>query len=130
MRFARGFKGVAQVREERSRRKNGVFGTHLVNEFTAPLQILFPVFTGIAEGSSMLLNFRAICHIVAAGDGFKCGLRRAHTQRDGGVSDMTDTVAAAGAKGFHIDAETYERMYAESIRDPEAFWREHGKRID
>jgi len=43
---------------------------------------------------------------------------------------MTDTVAAAGAKGFHIDAETYERMYAESIRDPEAFWREHGKRID
>jgi acetyl-CoA synthetase len=43
---------------------------------------------------------------------------------------MADTVAAAGTKGFHIDAETYERMYAESIRDPEGFWREHGKRID
>ncbi|MBE0453563.1 acetate--CoA ligase [Roseovarius autotrophicus] len=43
---------------------------------------------------------------------------------------MADTVAGAGAKGFHIDADTYARMYAESIRDPEGFWREHGKRID
>jgi acetyl-CoA synthetase len=43
---------------------------------------------------------------------------------------MADTVAAAGTKGFHIDAETYARMYAESIRDPEGFWREQGKRID
>ncbi|MBC7131689.1 MAG: acetate--CoA ligase [Roseovarius sp.] len=43
---------------------------------------------------------------------------------------MADTVAATGSRGFHIDAEAYARMYAESIRDPEAFWGEHGKRID
>jgi len=30
----------------------------------------------------------------------------------------------------HIDAASYEEMYAASINDPEAFWGEHGKRID
>jgi len=30
----------------------------------------------------------------------------------------------------HIDAAKYEEMYAASINDPEAFWGEHGKRID
>jgi acetyl-CoA synthetase len=30
----------------------------------------------------------------------------------------------------HIDAPAYARMYAESVRDPEAFWGEHGKRLD
>jgi acetyl-CoA synthetase len=30
----------------------------------------------------------------------------------------------------HIDAPAYKRMYAESVRDPEAFWGEHGKRLD
>ncbi|MDK3072060.1 acetate--CoA ligase [Sedimentitalea sp. JM2-8] len=30
----------------------------------------------------------------------------------------------------HIDAATYDEMYAASISDPEAFWGEHGKRID
>jgi acetyl-CoA synthetase len=29
-----------------------------------------------------------------------------------------------------IDNETYEKWYEQSINDPEAFWREHGKRID
>ncbi|MBK0326664.1 acetate--CoA ligase [Rhodobacteraceae bacterium F11138] len=29
-----------------------------------------------------------------------------------------------------IDAAAYDRMYAASIQDPEAFWDEHGKRID
>ena len=43
---------------------------------------------------------------------------------------MADTVAGAGARKFHIDADTYARMYAESIRDSEGFWRQHGKRID
>jgi acetyl-CoA synthetase len=28
----------------------------------------------------------------------------------------------------HVDAPAYARMYAESVRDPEAFWGEHGKR--
>ncbi|MBT0958635.1 acetate--CoA ligase [Alphaproteobacteria bacterium KMM 3653] len=30
----------------------------------------------------------------------------------------------------HADADTYERMYAQSVSDPEGFWGEHGKRID
>ncbi|MCF1707877.1 acetate--CoA ligase [Tabrizicola sp. J26] len=30
----------------------------------------------------------------------------------------------------HIDAAKYEKMYAASIADPDAFWGEHGKRID
>lgn len=30
----------------------------------------------------------------------------------------------------HITAETYAKMYAESVKDPEAFWAEHGKRVD
>ena len=28
------------------------------------------------------------------------------------------------------DAESYQRMYAQSIDDPETFWAEHGKRVD
>ena len=30
----------------------------------------------------------------------------------------------------HIDAAKYEEMYAQSVADPDAFWAEHGKRID
>ena len=29
----------------------------------------------------------------------------------------------------HVDAAKYETMYAASVADPEAFWREHGKRL-
>ncbi|MFQ6551831.1 acetate--CoA ligase [Aestuariibius insulae] len=36
----------------------------------------------------------------------------------------------AFASTAHIDAATYEEMYAASIEDPEGFWGEHGKRID
>ncbi|MFL4471786.1 acetate--CoA ligase [Tateyamaria armeniaca] len=36
-----------------------------------------------------------------------------------------ETVARA-----HVDAAKYDEMYAASIKDPEAFWGEHGKRID
>ena len=43
---------------------------------------------------------------------------------------MDKSAVAVGESGFHIDAETYARMYAESIRDPEAFWGAHGKRLD
>ena len=31
---------------------------------------------------------------------------------------------------YHIDAAKYDEMYAQSVNDPEAFWGEHGKRID
>ncbi|GAB5387981.1 MAG: acetate--CoA ligase [Alphaproteobacteria bacterium] len=30
----------------------------------------------------------------------------------------------------HVNAETYQQMYQASIDDPEAFWGEHGKRLD
>jgi len=34
------------------------------------------------------------------------------------------------AKAAWVDAEGYARMYEQSIKDPEAFWGEHGKRLD
>ncbi len=39
-------------------------------------------------------------------------------------------VQAAWKDRALIDAETYEKWYRESIENPEAFWTEHGKRID
>ena len=30
----------------------------------------------------------------------------------------------------HVDAESYGQMYAASVSDPEAFWGEHGRRLD
>ena len=36
----------------------------------------------------------------------------------------------AVAKSAWVDAEGYARMYEQSVKDPEAFWGEHGKRID
>jgi len=30
----------------------------------------------------------------------------------------------------HVDAAKYEAMYTESVKDPEAFWGEQGKRLD
>ena len=35
-----------------------------------------------------------------------------------------------GASQAHINIQGYEKAYAESISDPDAFWAEHGKRID
>jgi acetyl-CoA synthetase len=39
-------------------------------------------------------------------------------------------VPPALAKSAWIDAETYEKMYAESIKNPDKFWGDHGKRLD
>ncbi|RYH11511.1 acetate--CoA ligase [Tropicimonas sp. IMCC6043] len=39
-------------------------------------------------------------------------------------------IPAEFAKNAHIDEKKYEEMYAASITDPEAFWGEHGKRLD
>jgi acetyl-CoA synthetase len=39
-------------------------------------------------------------------------------------------VDADFAAGAHIDASTYERLYAESVRDNEGFWRRIGQRLD
>jgi acetyl-CoA synthetase len=38
--------------------------------------------------------------------------------------------SAAFAAKAHVTADQYKAMYDASIRDPEAFWSEHGKRID
>ncbi len=35
-----------------------------------------------------------------------------------------------GASRAHIDIQGYQKAYAESLSDPDAFWAEHGKRID
>ena len=45
---------------------------------------------------------------------------------------MTDLYPASEefASKAHIDAETYDKMYAASVADPDAFWGEHGQRID
>ncbi|HMA50863.1 MAG TPA: acetyl-coenzyme A synthetase N-terminal domain-containing protein, partial [Magnetospirillaceae bacterium] len=39
-------------------------------------------------------------------------------------------VPAALAKEAQIDAAKYQQWYERSIKDPEGFWGEHGKRID
>ncbi|WP_294613386.1 acetate--CoA ligase [uncultured Roseovarius sp.] len=46
------------------------------------------------------------------------------------MSDTTYPPSAEFAANAHIDAAAYEKMYADSINDPAAFWGEHGKRID
>ena len=46
---------------------------------------------------------------------------------------MTDTIHQPPAEivaGAHVDAAGYEKMYAASIADPDAFWGEHGQRLD
>ncbi len=45
------------------------------------------------------------------------------------MSDLYPPSAEA-AKAAHADKATYDKMYADSIADPAAFWGEHGKRID
>ena len=47
------------------------------------------------------------------------------------MSDI-ETIAVPGdwANRAHVDNDTYLQMYQASVDDPEAFWAEHGKRID
>jgi len=47
------------------------------------------------------------------------------------MSDIkTYAPSADMAANAHVDAAKYDEMYAASINDPDAFWGEHGKRID
>ena len=48
------------------------------------------------------------------------------------MSDDVKTypVITAATPNAHIDKAKYETMYAQSVNDPDAFWGEHGKRID
>ena len=46
---------------------------------------------------------------------------------------MTDTKFSPSEEftaNAHVNAELYDAMYAASVADPEAFWEEHGKRVD
>ena len=53
---------------------------------------------------------------------------RQRTERK--MSEMVYKVPGSWSACAHIDAATYHEMYAKSVRDPENFWGEHGKRID
>uniref|UniRef100_UPI001CD4B732 acetyl-coenzyme A synthetase N-terminal domain-containing protein n=1 Tax=Xinfangfangia pollutisoli TaxID=2865960 RepID=UPI001CD4B732 len=48
------------------------------------------------------------------------------------ASSQTTSHAASAdfVKKAHVDAAEYERLYAASIADPQAFWAEQGQRID
>ena len=46
------------------------------------------------------------------------------------MSDQTYPPSPDFASGAHIDGARYDEMYAASVADPEAFWGEHGKRLD
>jgi acetyl-CoA synthetase len=46
------------------------------------------------------------------------------------MEDKVYEVSSEWKRRAHIDEAKYKAMYEASIRDPEAFWREHGDRID
>ena len=46
------------------------------------------------------------------------------------MSDKMYPPSSEFAANAHVDNAKYQEMYAASIKDPEAFWAEHGKRID
>jgi len=46
------------------------------------------------------------------------------------MSDKVYEVPSAWAHKAYVDDAGYQAMYAASVNDPEAFWGEHGKRID
>ncbi len=46
------------------------------------------------------------------------------------MTDKIYEVPAEAAKRAFVNAEHYGKMYAASLKDPNAFWAEHGKRID
>ncbi len=46
------------------------------------------------------------------------------------MSDKTYPPSSDFIANAHVDAAKYDAMYASSIKDPDAFWADHGKRID
>ncbi|WP_298919178.1 acetate--CoA ligase [uncultured Roseobacter sp.] len=46
------------------------------------------------------------------------------------ITPTTPSVTPEPHPEPHVSARDYERMYDASVNDPEAFWAEHGKRID
>ena len=46
------------------------------------------------------------------------------------MSELLYPVPEAIAKAAHIDNGKYQKMYQESVENPDGFWAEHGKRLD
>jgi acetyl-CoA synthetase len=46
------------------------------------------------------------------------------------MTDLMHPPSAENAAAAHVDAARYEEMYAASMKDPDAFWGEQGKRLD
>ena len=46
------------------------------------------------------------------------------------MTDLTYPPSEKFVKSAHVDAKGFAEMYAASVSDPEAFWGEHGKRVD
>ena len=46
------------------------------------------------------------------------------------MSEIVVPVSSSVRSAAHVDAEGYQRLYEESIRDPEGFWRREARRID
>jgi hypothetical protein len=46
------------------------------------------------------------------------------------MSEKIYDVPAEWSKRALVDTAKYQEMYARSIKDPDGFWGEHGKRID
>ncbi len=46
------------------------------------------------------------------------------------MADKKYAPSADMVAGAHVNAAKYEEMYAASVKDPDAFWAEHGKRLD
>ncbi|MCA3642027.1 MAG: hypothetical protein IOC63_09250, partial [Methylobacterium sp.] len=46
------------------------------------------------------------------------------------MSEKMYEVSAAWKKRAHVNDTKYRKIYAGSVKDNDAFWREHGKRID
>jgi acetyl-CoA synthetase len=46
------------------------------------------------------------------------------------MSEMLYKVPGSWSAYAHVDGAKYHEMYTQSVRDPERFWGEHGKRID
>ena len=46
------------------------------------------------------------------------------------MEDIVHPVSAEAAKNAHVNKADYDKMYASSVADPNAFWMEEGKRID
>ena len=46
------------------------------------------------------------------------------------MTEKTYPPTSEFSKNAHVNAQEYAKMYDASVKDPDAFWSEHGKRVD